>query len=71
VDEKSIEFHNRRGDFERWAEYSLRDQVLAQQLRTIKTLNNKGMLLRKALAQIAQKRFVKLNKQVNKTLMPF
>ena len=71
VDEKSIEFHNRRGDFERWAEYSLRDQVLAQQLRTIKTLNNKGKLLRKALAQIAQKRFVKLNKQVNKTLMPF
>jgi alpha-amylase len=71
VEEKSVEFHNCRGDFESWAEYSLCDQVLAQQLRTIKISKKKGKLLRKALAQTVQRRFVKLNEQVEKALMLF
>jgi alpha-amylase len=64
VDLKAVEFHNRRGDFESWAEHSLQDAVLSQQLKKTRTAKLKGEPLRKALITITEKRFNELSKQV-------
>ena len=64
VDVKAVEFHNRRGDFESWAEHSLQDKVLARQLKGIGTSNRRGEALRKAVLDVAEKRFKKLSMQV-------
>jgi alpha-amylase len=64
VDLKAVEFHNRRGDFESWAEHSLQDEVLSQQLKKTRTAKLKGETLKKALINAAEKRFNELSKQV-------
>ena len=64
VDLKAVEFHNRRGDFESWAEHSLQDAVLSQQLKKTRTEKLKGEPLRKALINVAEKRFNELSQQV-------
>ncbi|MEM3731832.1 MAG: DUF5752 family protein, partial [Candidatus Bathyarchaeia archaeon] len=56
VDTKSLEFHNNRGDFEKWAEKSLQDKVLAEQLRKLKSPEIKEEQLRKSLAKIVVER---------------
>jgi alpha-amylase len=61
---KSVEFHNRRGDFESWTKHSLQDAVLSRQLREIRTSKLKGEALRKAIITVAEKRFQKLSRQV-------
>ena len=64
VDLKAVEFHNRRGDFESWAEHSLQDEVLSRQLKKTRTAKLKEEPLRKALINAAEKRFNELSKQV-------
>ena len=64
VDLKAVEFHNRRGDFESWAEHSLQDEVLSQQLKKTRTAKLKGETLRNTIINAAEKRFNELSKQV-------
>jgi len=64
VEIKSIEFHNSRGDFERWAEDSLKDKVLAEKFKEIRLSKLKGQALRKALAAAARERFDDLSRQL-------
>ena len=71
VDVKAVEFHNRRGDFESWAEHSLQDKALARQLKGIRTSNRKGEALRKAVLDVAEKRFKKLSAQVQAAVKLF
>jgi alpha-amylase len=63
VNIKAVEFHNRRGDFESWAEHSLQDPLLSEELKKIRVAKQRGETLRKALVTVARKRFNKLNKQ--------
>jgi alpha-amylase len=66
VDVKTLEFHNRRGDFEPWAENSLKDKTFARDLGETRAAKLKGEALRKALVEDAEKRFSELSKQVQK-----
>jgi len=58
---KSVEFHNGRGDLEKWAEKSLEDKLLADQLRKVRLSKAKGETLRKALTEIFGKRYEELH----------
>jgi len=60
---KSLEFHNSRGDFEKWAENSLYDKTLVEQLKKIRLSKTKGETLRKSLIGVVKERFDELNKQ--------
>jgi alpha-amylase len=60
---KAIEFHDKRGDFEKWADDSLYDKTLTHQLKKIRNLKLKEETLRKALVRTAKARFDRLNKQ--------
>jgi alpha-amylase len=62
VNIKAIEYHNRRGDFESWADLSLRDEILKEKLSPIKNLKLKGEPLRKRLITITTKHF---NESIN------
>jgi alpha-amylase len=64
VDVKALEFHNRRGDFEPWAENSLQDRVFARDLGKAGAAKLKGEALRNVLVEVAHKRFMALSKQV-------
>ena len=64
VSVKSLEFHNKRRDLEKWAEKSLKDKKLAKQLREIRLSRLKGEKLRKAIVRVVRKRFSELSKQV-------
>jgi len=61
VDLGSIEFHNRNGDFEKWAKSSLRDNTLARQLKKVRVSKARGEELRRSLVQATEQRFEKLN----------
>ncbi|TRO46779.1 alpha-amlyase [Candidatus Bathyarchaeota archaeon] len=71
IDMEALEFHNRRGDFESWAENSLQDEVLAHEFKEIKALKYKGRKLRLALLVTAEKRFKKLSEQVQSAVKLF
>jgi alpha-amylase len=71
VDVKAVEFHNRRGDFESWAEHSLQDEVLSCQLKEIRTSKQNGETLRKAIMSAAKKRFNKLEEQAQTAIRLF
>jgi hypothetical protein len=64
VDPKAIEFHVDNGDFESWAQSSLKDKKLASQIRTIVALGEKGEKLRKAMVDAAKKRYITQSKEV-------
>jgi len=64
VDTAALEFHNRRGDFESWAEHSLQDDLLQAQLKKIRATKAKGELLRKKLVAAAEERFNEASEQV-------
>jgi len=53
---RSIEFHSRRGDFERWVRLSLHDSMLAERLKKIGTSNLKGRKLKKSIIKAVEKR---------------
>jgi alpha-amylase len=71
VDVEAVEFHNRRGDFESWAEHSLQDEVLSCQLKEIRTSKQNGETLRKAMISAAKKRFNKLEEQAQTAVRLF
>jgi alpha-amylase len=52
VDTKSLEFHNSRGDLEKWAEKSLSNKSLAKRLEDVRLAKIAGEKLRKALIKI-------------------
>jgi alpha-amylase len=58
----SLEFHNGRGDFERWAEKSLCDRVLMEKLKRIRLSKVKGEKLRRSIITVAHERFEELSK---------
>ncbi|MEM3536185.1 MAG: glycoside hydrolase family 57 protein [Candidatus Bathyarchaeia archaeon] len=64
VDIKSLEFHNSRGDFEKWAEKSLQDKPLTDKLKKVRSLKLHGEPLRTALIKAVKERFVELSRQV-------
>ncbi|MEM3730734.1 MAG: DUF5752 family protein [Candidatus Bathyarchaeia archaeon] len=59
---KSLEFHNSRGDFERWAENSLRDEKLSEKLKELRLSKLGGENLKKALIEVFSKRFNELKR---------
>lgn len=63
VDVESLEFHNRNGDFEKWADGSLHDKTLARQLRGIRLSKLKGENLRKRMSKVVKERFGGLKRQ--------
>jgi len=71
VDIKAVEFHNRRGDFEGWAEHSLQDEPLSRQLEKIRNSKRNGEALRKMIISAAKKRFKKLSEQVQAAVKLF
>jgi hypothetical protein len=68
---KAVEFHGARGDFESWAEHSLQDVFFSRQLEKAHAAKLKGEVLRQALVETADKRFVELVKQVQKATRLF
>jgi hypothetical protein len=71
VDVRAVEFHNCRGDFASWAEHSLQDEVLVQQLKKAGAAKLKGEELRKAISSVAEKRFNALSGQVQRATKLF
>jgi alpha-amylase len=57
-----IEFHNRKGDFEKWATLSLRDSELGRQLEKIRTSKIQGKELRRKLTAEVETRLIELRK---------
>jgi len=64
---KSIEFHNRRGDFEKWAKVSLLDDVFAKELKKVRLSKLKGERLRKSIVEVVKERLEKLSQQIQAT----
>jgi alpha-amylase len=54
VPAKSLEFHSFRGDYERWARGSLRDDTLANDFASVSASHLKGERLRRALRRIVR-----------------
>jgi alpha-amylase len=63
VNKKSVEFHQARGDFEKWAEKSLHDEILAKELSKMRAIKLKGEALTEAIGKIMEQRFRELTKQ--------
>jgi hypothetical protein len=53
---KSIEFHSKRGDFEKWTENSLHDNALTKELKNANLVKLRGEQLRKMLVKIVRGR---------------
>ena len=64
---KSIEFHNRRRDFEKWAKFSLCDDILAKQLKKARLSKLKGEKLRKSIVKAAEESFKRLSQHMQAT----
>ena len=60
IDPKTLEFHNARGDLEKWAEMSLQDRKMAEQFKRLKALKLKGEPLRKRMIQLVKNRHKEL-----------
>ena len=67
VNIKSVEFHNRRRDFEKWAKVSLRDNTLARELKKVKLSKLKGEKLRRSMVKVVKERFKELSQQMQAT----
>jgi len=65
VDIKSIEFHDREGDFEKWADFSLRNEKLARKFKNVRLSRVQGEKLRHDLYLAANSSFVELRKLVH------
>jgi len=64
VDPKAIEFHVGNGDFESWAQSSLKDKKLASHFKSINASGEKGEKLRKAIVDATKKRYIAQRKEV-------
>jgi alpha-amylase len=71
VDAKSLEFHSRRGDFEKWAGKSLHDKKLVEHLKKIRLAKLKGEPLRKSLTKALSERFKELSEQTQTAIRYF
>ena len=71
ISTKSLEFHNRRRDFEKWAEKSLHDKTLSKQLKKTRLAKLRGEPLRKAIGKVIEEKFDELNTQVQKSTKYF
>lgn len=60
VDAKSLSFHIKRGDFERWILDVLCDEKLAKEIGEIKNKNLRGQALRNRLCRIVSERYKEL-----------
>lgn len=56
VNAKSLEFHLYRGDFEKWVSKVLEDAELAENIRSLKSLEPSGDALRNQLYIVVSKR---------------
>jgi alpha-amylase len=56
VDASSLEFHNERGDFERWIRHVVGDSALADKLREIANQRLNGEVLRKKTLNVVEQR---------------
>jgi len=63
IDVKSLTFHFRRGDYERWIKESLHDGQLAQRLKRIKK-SDSGEELRNNILDTVRKRLDELHKML-------
>jgi alpha-amylase len=63
VSVRSLEFHDGRGDFEKWAEKSLQDKTLVEQLKDVRRSKAKGEKLRNMLVIAVERRFNELSQQ--------
>ena len=61
IDKKSLTFHFRRGDYEKWIKKSIHDAQLARRLKRIKK-SNSGEELRKKILHAVRKRLDELHK---------
>ncbi len=61
---KSIEFHNARRDFEKWAEKSLEDKKLAEQLKELRVSKVRGKTLVEEMVKIIKERYEELSAQM-------
>jgi len=64
---ESVEFHNRRRDFEKWARVSLFDDTLAKELKKVRLSRLKGEKLRRSIVKVARERLEKLSQQMQAT----
>jgi len=64
VDKKSIVFHFKRRDFERWIKETLRDKQLAKRIRNIKKTRSEERL-RTQIYKVSKKRLEELNKKAS------
>jgi hypothetical protein len=56
VEAKSLDFHLKRGDFEKWVSDILKDEKLAQEIGVLKSQNLRGQALRNRLYYVVSKR---------------
>jgi len=61
VNVKSLEFHFYRGDFEKWIDETLEDKGLAKEIRSLRSLNYSGTMLKEHLRSIVVKRYKELS----------
>jgi len=71
VSAKSVEFHNNRGDLEKWVAKSFQDRALSRQLKELRLSRLGGESLRKAMVRMVKERFDKLNREVQATTKYF
>ena len=60
VNAKSLAFHVKRGDFEKWASDALKDEKLAKEIGKLKSRRLHGQALRNRLYSIVSKRHKEL-----------
>lgn len=61
VNVKSLEFHLYRKDFEKWIDETLEDKELAMEIRSLRSLNYSGTMLKDHLHSIVARRYKKLS----------
>jgi hypothetical protein len=64
VNIKAIEFHVSNGDFESWAQSSLKDKKLASKIKELTASGERGEKLRKAIVESATKRYIAQSKEL-------
>jgi alpha-amylase len=64
IDFKAIEFHVGNGDFESWAQSSLKDKRLASKIKTLKSSEVKGEKLREKVVEAVRNRFTEESKKI-------
>jgi alpha-amylase len=71
VDAKALEFHVVNGDFESWAEFSLKDKKLASKFKALKDSKQNGEGLRTEIVEFTKKRYTAASKQLQEAIELF